>query len=447
MSKLWSKDNSINKEIEKFTIGKDAEIDVYLAEYDIQGSIAHSIMLYECEIISKKDLQEILQGLFEIYTDVKAGNFSIQPGIEDVHSQVEILLTEKIGDAGKRMHTARSRNDQVLVDLKMYYRQWLLEIADKTEVLIRQLVEASEKYKDILMPGYTHMQVAMPSSFGLWLGGYAETLIQDYAQIRNVLEVINYNPLGSAAGYGSSFPINRKRTSELLQFKDLEYNSISASMNRGKTEYLIATALSSASISLGKFCMDICLYNSQNFGFLTLPDEYTTGSSIMPHKKNPDVFELLRAKFNNLTALPAEIATVLQNLPTGYHRDYQLLKEVIFPKLSTFESCINILTFVIDKIEVKDELMKSPVYSQAFSVEMIKEKVDKGMPFRDAYLAVKKELEQGMETQPELNHTHEGSIGNLQNDNIIAKLEDVKLRFTEYDFSQVEKNLKGYKIG
>ncbi|GAA5222287.1 argininosuccinate lyase [Membranihabitans marinus] len=447
MSKLWANaGNKINKQIEDFTIGKDAELDLTIAKHDVLGSMAHAIMLYESDIVSKEDLQSILKGLHTIYEKIVAGQFAIESGIEDVHSQVEMELTKMIGEAGKKLHTARSRNDQVLVDLKMYYRDYLTQIISDLEVLIKEFLKASEKYKSLLMPGYTHLQVAMPSSFGLWLGGYGECLIADIMQLKSLVEVVNLNPLGSAAGYGSSFPIQRKRTTELLGFRDLEYNVIGASMNRGKTEFLLANAISSISLTLGKFCMDVCLYNSQNYGFLTLPSEYTTGSSIMPHKKNPDVFELLRAKFNGMLALPHEISSVLQNLPTGYHRDYQLLKEIIFPKLTSFSDCLQILTFVIDKIEVAEDLMTNPLYAQAFSVDLIKEKVDGGMAFRDAYLLVKEELAGGMDHIPEINHSHEGSIGQLNTEEILQKLSRTMDAFPAFDFTPFENRLKNFQV-
>lgn len=446
MNKLWSNQKNINSRIESFTIGNDAKLDERIARYDILGSMAHAIMLQESGIISKKDLQDLLFGLNQLLTRAEEGNLTIGEGIEDIHSYVEMQLTEFVGEAGKKLHTARSRNDQILVDLKLYYREFLFEVSNQLEDLINALLDRAHQYQEVLMPGYTHLQVAMPSSFGLWFGGYGETLIHDYSVLKNTIEIINHNPLGSAAGYGSSFPIRRKRTTELLGFSDLEYNVIAASMNRGKAEFYLASALAGIGVTLGKYCMDICLYNSQNYGFLILPEEYTTGSSIMPHKKNPDVFELLRAKFNQLILLPQEINAIIQNLPTGYHRDYQLLKEVMFDKMNTITECLDILIYVIDKIEVKENLMKDPLYAQAFSVEMIKEKVDMGTPFRDAYLAVKDQLEKGLTEIPALDHSHEGSIGSLNITEIRKKLQKTKDRYPEYDFQAIFTRLRNHQV-
>lgn len=446
MNKLWSDQRNINKQIETFTIGKDAQLDEQIARYDILGSMAHAIMLQESEIITPEDLREIMKGLRQLLQQADEGKLSIPSGIEDIHSYVEMELTRNIGEAGKKLHTARSRNDQILVDLKMFYREYLNAISIRLEELISALIKQAENHKDVLMPGYTHLQVAMPSSFGLWFGGYGETLIHDYSIFKNTIEIINHNPLGSAAGYGSSFPIQRKRTTELLGFSDLEYNVIAASMNRGKSEFYLASALAGMGVTLGKFCMDICLYNSQNYGFLSLPEEYTTGSSIMPHKKNPDVFELLRAKFNQLILLPQEINAIIQNLPTGYHRDYQLLKEVMFDKMNQAADSLDILIYVIDKIEVKDDLMKDPIYAQAFSVEMIKDLVDQGTPFRDAYLIVKDKLEKGLSETPKLTHTHEGSIGSLNIKEIRQKLEKVKSQYPDYDFEKIFTQLRNHPV-
>lgn len=446
MNKLWSKQKNINSRIESFTIGKDAKLDERIARYDILGSMAHAIMLQESEIITAEDLENLLSGLNQLLSRAEAAELTIEEGIEDIHSYVEMQLTDMIGEAGKKLHTARSRNDQILVDLKLYYREYLSDVAGQLEQLIHALLDRAGQYKEVLMPGYTHMQVAMPSSFGLWFGGYGETLIHDFAVLKNTIEIVNHNPLGSAAGYGSSFPVRRARTTELLGFSNLEYNVIAASMNRGKTEFYLASALAGIGTTLGKFCMDICLYNSQNYGFLILPEEYTTGSSIMPHKKNPDVFELLRAKFNQIILLPQEINAVIQNLPTGYHRDYQLLKEIMFDKMNTVTESLDILIYVIDKIEVKENLMKDPLYAQAFSVEMIKEKVDSGIPFRDAYLQVKDLLERGLTEIPALNHTHEGSIGSLNIPEIRRKLEKIKERYPDYDFEAIFTRLRNHQV-
>lgn len=446
MKKLWSDQQNINKKIEQFTIGHDAALDERIASYDLLGSMAHAIMLYETGIIEKEDASALLDELKTLLNQADQGRFTIEDGVEDVHSQVEMNLTAKIGQAGKKLHTSRSRNDQILVDLKLYYRDYLIVLCEKLDRMIQLFLKQSEKHRDVLMPGYTHMQVAMPSSFGLWFGAYGETLIHDYAVVRNILDVINHNPLGSAAGYGTSFPIDRKRTTELLGFADLEYNVIAASMNRGKTEYLVANAFASIGLTLAKFSMDVCQYNSQNYGFITLPDEYTTGSSIMPHKKNPDVFELLRAKFNGLTTLPHEITAIIQNLSTGYHRDYQLLKEVFFPKMEILEDALDILEYVIDKIKVKDGLMTNPLYAQAFSVELIKEKVDQGLPFREAYLEVKTQLDSGTGDVPEINHIHEGSIGQLNTTEILQKLDRIKTQNPLPDIKAVFDRLRNFQV-
>ena len=446
MNKLWSDRKDINQKIEKFTIGKDAELDIRIATYDMLGSMAHAIMLYESDLMNREDLSQILTELNKLLDQVENGEFIIEEGVEDVHSQVEFILTRNIGEPGKKLHTSRSRNDQVLVDLKLYYRDFLQVIGKKIETIVGLFLRKSERHQEVLMPGYTHMQVAMPSSFGLWFGAYGEALIHDFAVIKNTLEIINHNPLGSAAGYGTSFPIRRKRTTELLGFTDLEYNVIAASMNRGKTEYLIANAIAGIGLTLAKWSMDVCQYNSQNFGFISLPEEYTTGSSIMPHKKNPDVFELLRARFNSLTVLPHEISSVIQNLSTGYHRDYQLLKEILFPKMEILTDCLDIVEYVIEKIEVRDNLMSDPLYSQAFSVEMIKQRVDEGIPFREAYLQVKKQLESPGASIPEIHHSHEGSIGQLNTTEIRGKLDMVKARFTDFDFDSVYDSLRNFQV-
>lgn len=446
MKKLWSDQQNINQKIEKFTIGKDAELDLQIAKYDVLGSMAHAIMLFESGIIEREDARQLLSQLKILLKEVESGRFIIDKGVEDVHSQIEMTLIKTIGESGKKLHTARSRNDQVLVDLKLYYRQYLLETAVKLEDIILQLLTMADKHKDVLMPGYTHMQVAMPSSFGLWFGGYGETLIHDYGVVLNSLEIINHNPLGSAAGYGSSFPIRRKRTTELLGFTDLEYNVVGASMNRGKSEYQLATALAGIGLTLAKFSMDVCLYNSQNYGFISLPEEYTTGSSIMPHKKNPDVFELARAKFNLITTLPSEIISVMQNLPTGYHRDYQLLKEILFPKMEMMSDALDILAFVIGKIEVSKDLMTNPIYAQAFSVEMIKALVDDGIPFREAYLQVKANIDSPNKSIPKVHHTHEGSIGQLNISEIKNKLVRIKNRFPVNDFKRVYRHLQDFQV-
>lgn len=446
MNKLWSDKKNINKIIEEFTIGQDAELDVKIAAYDIYGSMAHAIMLMERDIISRSDARQILDQLRQLILQVQKGEFRIEEGVEDVHSQIELILTREIGEPGKKLHTSRSRNDQILVDLKMYYRDFLHQVGKKLEGLIDKFLRKSDLHQDVLMPGYTHMQVAMPSSFGLWFGAYGEALIHDYALVRSVLEIINHNPLGSAAGYGTSFPINRRRTTELLGFTDLEYNVVSASMNRGKSEFFIANAMAGVCVTLARFSMDVCQYNSQNYGFVRLPEEYTTGSSIMPHKKNPDVFELLRARFNSITTLPHEVNSVIQNLSTGYHRDYQILKEIAFPKMEIFLDCLDIVDFVIAKIEVQPDLMKDPLYAQAFSVELIKEKVDQGIPFREAYLLVKKQMEEEPGKIPEIHHTHEGSIGQLNTREIRSKLKRIQEQYGEVDFNLIYDRLLDFEV-
>lgn len=422
-NKLWQKDFSLNEQVEKFTVGQDRELDLWLAEYDVLGSMAHATMLKEINILTEEELQQLLGGLKDIHKEISAGDFIIEEGVEDVHSQIEFILTEKLGNVGKKIHTGRSRNDQVLVDLKMYFRQAIWETAEKVKALFDVLIERSEELKDVLMPGYTHMQVAMPSSFGLWLGAYAESLTDDMEVLKAAFKVANKNPLGSAAGYGSSFPIKRQLTTDLLGFQELNYNVVYAQMGRGKTEYIISNALATTATTLTKMAMDICLYMGQNFGFFKLPNELTTGSSIMPHKKNPDVFELIRARTNRLVALPTQVAMIIQNLPAGYHRDFQLIKEEVLPAFEELHSCLDLATFAISKMEVSEELIKQDKYKYLFTVEKVNKLVVAGVPFRDAYKEVGESVENGtFEAEYDIDHTHEGSIGNLCNAEISQRI-------------------------
>lgn len=438
--KIWEKDIPLNKQVEQFTIGRDPEFDMDLAPFDALGSMAHATMLGEVGILTESEVKDLLTELKKILQDIEDQSFSIDPGMEDVHSQIEWQLTQKIGDAGKRLHTGRSRNDQVLVDLRMYFRASIKELMEDTSALFETLLQQSERFKDILIPGYTHLQAAMPSSFGLWFGAYAENLIDDIRQWNAVLEIINQNPLGSGAGYGSSVPLNRKRTTELLGFADLDYNVVHAQMGRGRSEMFMSFAIASTANTLSKLAMDVCLFNSQNFGFLKLPDAFTTGSSIMPHKKNPDVFELIRAKSNLMSQLPGSILGMIGHLPSGYHRDFQLLKELIFPAIESLKDCIELTRLAITEVEVHEDIMKDPRYKLTFSVEVVNDMVSKGIPFRDAYQEIAKQIEAGtFEAPQELAHTHEGSIGNLCNDAIREKFQKV---WRQIDFSFEEKLAK-----
>jgi argininosuccinate lyase len=450
--KLWQKESNkktseneatlqeTTLRIDKFTVGGDREMDLYLAEFDVLGSMAHAIMLESIGLLETNELGRILNECRKIYNDILNGKFLIEKNIEDVHSQVEWLLTQALGDAGKKIHSGRSRNDQVLVDLKLFMRHQLRAIIDKTEELFHKLIELSNKHKDDLLPGYTHLQIAMPSSFGLWFGAYAESLVDDTLVMQAAYKVVNKNPLGSGAGYGSSFPLNRTLTTNLLGFDDLNYNVVYAQMTRGKSEYIVLSGLSSLATTLSRMAMDICLYNSQNFGFLTLPDEFTTGSSIMPHKKNPDVAELLRAKTNRLKGLPTELAFVTSNLPSGYHRDMQILKEILMPAFDQVLECLDIAHFMMSNIEVKPNLLEDKKYDPIFSVERVNELVMHGLPFRDAYLQVKDEIfGGGYEASRELNHTLEGSIGNLCNDEITKMMNKT---ISDFDFDKVDEALE-----
>lgn len=438
--KIWEKDIPLNNQVEQFTIGRDPEFDMDLAPFDALGSMAHATMLGEVGILTESEVKDLLTELKKILQDIEDQSFSIDPGMEDVHSQIEWQLTQKIGDAGKRLHTGRSRNDQVLVDLRMYFRASIKELMEDTSALFETLLQQSERFQDILIPGYTHLQAAMPSSFGLWFGAYAENLIDDIRQWNAVLEIINQNPLGSGAGYGSSVPLNRKRTTELLGFADLDYNVVHAQMGRGRSEMFMSFAIASTANTLSKLAMDVCLFNSQNFGFLKLPDAFTTGSSIMPHKKNPDVFELIRAKSNLMSQLPGSILGMIGHLPSGYHRDFQLLKELIFPAIESLKDCIELTRLAITEVEVHEDIMKDPRYKLTFSVEVVNDMVSKGIPFRDAYQEIAKQIEAGtFEAPQELAHTHEGSIGNLCNDAIREKFQKV---WRQIDFSFEEKLAK-----
>ncbi len=450
--KLWQKVSSKNLEkqgasnheatlrIENFTVGKDREMDMYLAEFDVIGSMAHAIMLESIGLLETNELAGIIKECLKIYNDIINGKFLIEKNIEDVHSQVEWLLTQALGDAGKKIHSGRSRNDQVLVDLKLFMRHQLRQIVNLTEALFHKLVELSNQHKNDLLPGYTHLQIAMPSSFGLWFGAYAESLVDDTVVLQAAYKVVNKNPLGSGAGYGSSFPLNRTLTTKLLGFDDLNYNVVYAQMTRGKSEYVVLSGMTSLATTLSRMAMDICLYNSQNFGFVTLPDDFTTGSSIMPHKKNPDVAELLRAKTNRLKGLPTELAFVTSNLPSGYHRDMQILKEILMPAFDQMIECLDIAHFMMSNIEIKPNLLEDKKYDPIFSVERVNELVMQGLPFRDAYLQVKEEIfGGGYEAPRDLNHTLEGSIGNLCNDEITKMMSNV---IKGFDFVKVDTALE-----
>jgi len=412
--KLWEKGIPTDKQIEQFTVGNDRELDLVLAKYDALGSIAHAKMLGQIGLLTPTETDSLVVALNEIIADAAKGNFEIEDSFEDVHSKIEYLLTVKLGDAGKKIHTARSRNDQVLVDVNLYLKDVVKDLKSQVKTLFDLLMESAEKHQNVLLPGYTHLQIAMPSSFGMWFSAYAETLIDDITMLNAALKVVDQNPLGSAAGYGSSFPINRTFTTQELGFETLKYNSVAAQMSRGKSEKTVAFAMSSVAATLAKFSMDVCLYMSQNFDFISLPAHLTTGSSIMPHKKNPDVFELIRGKCNKIQALPYEITLITNNLPSGYHRDLQLLKEGLFPAIQNLQACLDIAIFSIKDIKVKDEILNDKKYNYLFTVDTLNEMVVSGMPFRDAYKAVAEQLEAGTYESPkETKHTHEGSINNL----------------------------------
>jgi argininosuccinate lyase len=426
MSKLWQKNSNTSALVEKFTIGNDQAMDTYLAAYDVLGSIAHTTMLAEVGLLTAVEQAQLKKALIEIYQKIQAGEFKLDPGVEDIHSQVEMMLTESLGDVGKKIHSARSRNDQVLVDIKLFLRAELISMSAAVQSFFTLLQEKSEAHKNDLLPGYTHLQLAMPSSFGLWLGAYAESLVDDMTMLQAAYTIVNKNPLGSAAGYGSSFPINRKRTTELLGFETLNYNVVYAQMGRGKAERVTAMALANIADTLSKLSMDACLFMNQNFGFIQFPEELTTGSSIMPHKKNPDVFELIRSYCNRIKALPNEIMMMTTNLPSGYHRDLQLLKEHLFPAFTQLKNCMEMATLMIQNMEVKKDLLEDPKYQYLFSVEEVNKLVIGGMPFRDAYKQVGLAIEAGNFTYTtQMKHTHQGSLGNLCTSQIAATMQKV----------------------
>ena len=443
--KLWSKGFEVNKEIENFTVGRDREMDLYLAKYDVLGSMAHITMLNSIGLIADDELPLLLAELRKIYAVCEEGKFVIEDDIEDVHSQVELMLTRALGDMGKKIHSGRSRNDQVLVDLKLFTRAELQNLVEETKALFDELIGKSEENKDVLMPGYTHLQIAMPSSFGLWFGAYAESLTDDMLYLQSAYKMTNRNPLGSAAGYGSSFPLNRQMTTDLLGFDSMNYNVVYAQMGRGKMERNVAFSIAGLAGTLAKMAFDACLFNSQNFGFIKLPKECTTGSSIMPHKKNPDVFELIRAKCNKLQALPTQITLIQNNLPCGYFRDLQIIKECFLPAFEELKDCLRMCTYIISKIEVKRDILDNPMYDAIFSVEEVNKLAADGMPFRDAYKKVGLEIEAGnFVPNKDIHHTHEGSIGNLCNDRIVDLMNSI---MQDFHFEKVEKAVKALLFG
>jgi argininosuccinate lyase len=438
--KIWQKNTDVNKFVETFTVGKDRELDLQMAKFDVLGSLAHTQMLETINLLTADELKTVQQELKNIYAEIEAGNFTIEDTVEDVHSQVEWLLTQRIGEAGKKIHSGRSRNDQVLVDLKLFFRACIEDMVNQTSILFNQLIELSNTHQDKLMPGYTHLQIAMPSSFGLWFGAYAESLADDLELMLAAWKITNKNPLGSAAGYGSSFPLNRTLTTELLGFESLNYNVVYAQMGRGKTERILAQAMSSIAATLAKMAMDVCLFINQNFSFISFPAELTTGSSIMPHKKNPDVFELIRSRCNKIQALPNEIAMMITNLPSGYHRDLQLLKENLFPAITSLNECLEIATFMFQNITIKDDILKDKKYDYLFSVEVVNELALQGVPFREAYKIVGEQIENGtFAPSSEIKHTHKGSIGNLCNEQITAAMQQV---LAQFGFEKVNKAIE-----
>lgn len=441
-NKLWEKNFEVNKEIERFTVGRDREMDMFLAKYDVLGSMAHITMLESIGLLEKDELEKLLAELRHIYQLCEDGKFSIEKDVEDVHSEVELILTRKLGDMGKRIHSGRSRNDQVLVDLKLFTRHELMEVVDNVKALFDELIQKSNQYKDVLMPGYTHLQIAMPSSFGLWFGAYAEGLADDMLYLQAAWRMTNRNPLGSAAGYGSSFPLNRQMTTDLLGFDSMDYNVVYAQMGRGKMERNVAFAMATVAGTLAKMAFDACMFNCQNFQFVKLPKECTTGSSIMPHKKNPDVFELIRAKSNKLQSLPQQIMMIMNNLPVGYFRDLQIIKEVFLPAFDELNDCLRMAAYIINKMEVNDHILDNPMYDPMFSVEEVNRLAAAGMPFRDAYKKVGLEIEAGeFVANKNIHHTHEGSIGNLCNDKIQALMEQTMAEFSFDKVRNAEKKL------
>jgi argininosuccinate lyase len=442
---IWTKKVRMTDEIEKFTIGRDREMDLYLAKYDVLGSMAHITMLQSIGLLTAEELDVLLKELRTIYDQAEKGEFVIEDGVEDVHSQVELMLTRKLGDVGKKIHSGRSRNDQVLVDLKLFIRDQIREIAQLTKQLFDELIQQSNRYKDVLMPGYTHLQVAMPSSFGLWFGAYAEGLVDDMQYLLAAWKITNRNPLGSAAGYGSSFPLNRQMTTDLLGFDSMDYNVVYAQMGRGKTERNVAFSMASIAGTVAKMAFDACMFNSQNFGFVKLPDDCTTGSSIMPHKKNPDVFELTRAKCNKLQSLPQTIMLIMNNLPVGYFRDLQIIKEVFLPSFDELKDCLKMAAYIINKMKVNEHILDNDIYNPMFSVEEVNRLAREEMPFRDAYKKVGLDIEAGKFTpNKDIHHTHEGSIGNLCNDRIQQLMDDVMagFRFEKMDKAIEELRMK-----
>jgi len=431
--KLWQKNYQVDQSIDTFTVGDDRELDLYLAKYDVLGSLAHTRMLEKVGLLSASDLEQVQKGLKEIYSEIEEGNFTIEPDVEDIHSQVELLLTRRLGDVGKKIHSGRSRNDQVLVDIKMFLRSEVMRVVYSYKELFDLLQELSNEHKDKMLPGYTHLQLAMPSSFGMWFGAYAEAITDDMEVLLAAYNSANKNPLGSAAGYGSTFPLDRQLTTDLLGFETLNYNAVFAQMSRGKTERNVAFAIAAVAGTLSKLAYDVVLYMNQNFGFISFPDELTTGSSIMPHKKNPDVFELVRGKCNVLQSLPNELMLLTSNLPSGYHRDLQLTKDVIFPAFNKIVDCINITTYMLSQVQVKEGLLDDEKYDVLFSVDAVNNLVVEGKPFRDAYKIVGGDIAEGKFKRPEqLNYLHLGSIGNLANDQI-AQLMEMKLAQFSFD--------------
>lgn len=440
--KLWEKSVQVADEIDRFTVGRDRELDLYLARYDVLGSMAHITMLASIGLLEPQELEALLRELKDIYALCERGEFDIEDGIEDVHSQVELMLTRRLGDIGKKIHSGRSRNDQVLVDLKLFTRDSLRRVAEAVRALFDELQRQSENHRDVLMPGYTHLQVAMPSSFGLWFGAYAESLTDDMLLLQAAYRMTNRNPLGSAAGYGSSFPLDRDMTTRLLGFDSMDYNVVYAQMGRGKNERNVAFALAGIAGTVSKLAFDACMFNSQNFGFVKLPDECTTGSSIMPHKKNPDVFELIRARCNKLQALPQQITLIMNNLPCGYFRDLQEIKEVFLPAFDQLIDCLQMATYIVGRMRVNEHILDDPRYDLMFSVEEVNRLAADGMPFRDAYRKVGLDIEAGRFSPcKEIRHTHAGSAGNLCNDRIRALMDDVCAGFGFEKVQQAEQDL------
>ena len=440
--KLWEKNVQVDKEVETFTVGKDREMDLYLAKYDVLGSMAHITMLESIGLLAKEELTVLLAELKNIYAVADRGEFVIEEGVEDVHSQVELMLTRRLGDIGKKIHSGRSRNDQVLLDLKLYTRAQIRELVELTNGLFEVLISQSNRYKEVLMPGYTHLQIAMPSSFGLWFGAYAESLADDLQMMQAAYKVCNRNPLGSAAGYGSSFPLRRQMTTDLLGFDSLDYNVVYAQMGRGKMERTVAFAMAGIAATLSKLAFDACMFNSQNFGFIKLPDQFTTGSSIMPHKKNPDVFELTRAKCNKLQGLPQQITLICNNLPSGYFRDLQIIKEVFLPSFDELKDCLRMVTHMMREVKVNEHILDDDKYALLFSVEEVNRLVLEGVPFRDAYKQVGLNIEAGKFTPvKEVHHTHEGSIGNLCNDQISVLMQNIVDGFAFNRVNEAERQL------